>query len=395
LISYQEALDRIIDQVRPLGIETVGLADAAGRRLAESVLAARDAPLVAVSAMDGYALRDSDLKDASGSLPIIGAAYAGRGLGQGLPNGACARVFTGAPVPDGADRVVLQEEVAVVDGRAQFSKVVGGKRHIRPAGCDFRCGEVLVDAGQTLTPQRLIAAAAADLGAVCLWRRPRVAILATGDELAEPGQAGGDPDKISESVSFGVAALVSAWGGEVTARRCASDDLAALRTLAAQLAQTVDVVVLIGGASVGERDHARSAFVGPDFRPVFAGVAIKPGKPVWTGRTGERWIVGLPGNPTSALVTARLLLAPLIVGLGGGDPNEALVWRDQSLAAPLAAPGPRETFLRARLTAAGAEPLDDQDSASQKALARADLLVRLSGGGASIPAGARVVCLAL
>ncbi|MDR6623907.1 molybdopterin molybdotransferase MoeA [Caulobacter segnis] len=395
MIPYQEALDRIIDQVRPLGIETIGLADAAGRRLAKPVIAARDAPLVAVSAMDGYALRDGDLKGVSRSLPIIGAAYAGRGLGQSLPDGACARVFTGAPVPDGADRIVLQEEVAVVDGRAQFLEAVGGKRHIRPAGCDFRRGEILVDAGLTLNPQRLTAAAAADLGAVCLWRRPRVAILATGDELAEPGQAGADPNKISESVSFGVAALIAAWGGEVTARRCASDDLATLQALAAQLAQTVDVVVLIGGASVGERDHARSAFVGPDFRLVFAGVAIKPGKPVWSGRAGERWIVGLPGNPTSALVTARLLLVPLIVGLGGGDPTEALVWRDQSLAASLAAPGPRETFVRARLTAAGAEPLEDQDSASQKALAQADLLIRLAGGGASTPIGARVSCLAL
>lgn len=393
MIRYAEALNRLVAEAKPLAMEVVGLANADGRRLAKPVIAARDAPIVAVSAMDGFAVRDSDLDAGARSLPIVGAAYAGRGLRDALPAGACARVFTGAPVPQGADRVVLQEDVVVDDGRARLPESIAAKRHIRPAGCDFQAGQTLLAAGLRLNAQRLVAAAAADFSEVTVWRRPRVALLATGDELADPGKAGADCDKISESVTFGVAALITAFGGEVVSRHCAPDHLPTLQAMAADLADSADLVIVIGGASVGERDYARTIFAGENFRMIFAGVAIRPGKPVWAGRAGDRWIFGLPGNPTSALVTARILLAPLITALAGGAACEALDWRSAPSVRALDAGGPRESFVRARRAGEGVESLADQDSASQWALANADTLIRRPAHSPQVEAGALVECL--
>jgi molybdopterin molybdotransferase len=222
----------------------------------------------------------------------------------------------------------------------------------------------------------MIAAAGADQAEVAVWRRPRLAVVSTGDELAEPGQARDRPGTIPESVSYGVAALAEGLGA--TVRRCGrlADDLASLEKAAAGLVEAADLVVVTGGASVGERDYAKAMFGPAGLELIFSKVAIKPGKPVWLGRVGDTLILGLPGNPTSALVTARLLLAPLVTGLSGGDPAEALRWREARLASPLAACGDRETFIRAAAQGASARPLSNQDSGAQKMLVDADLLIR-------------------
>lgn len=371
MISFDEAVRLLVEAARPLGRESVPLARAAGRVLATPVLALIDSPPADVSAMDGYAVGDADLP---GRLRLIGQSFAGSGFEGALEAGTCVRIFTGAPVPEGADRVVIQE-VAVRDGDSvMIADHPGPTRHIRPRGSDFRAGERLLEAGRRLDPRALVAAAAADVGEVETWRPPSLRVLATGDELAPPGEARGRPGAVPDSVSAAVAALAEIWGGRSIGWRRLADDLPAMERAAGEALEGADLVVVTGGASVGEKDYAKAMFAPHGLDLIFSRVAIKPGKPAWLGRCGATLVLGLPGNPTSAMVTARLMLAPLIAGLAGR--GGALEWRRLALAGPLPACGDRETFHRARLTEGGAEPLADQDSGSQKALAEADLLLR-------------------
>ncbi|MBW8755855.1 MAG: molybdopterin molybdenumtransferase MoeA, partial [Sphingomonadales bacterium] len=263
-------------------------------------------------------------------------------------------------------------------------------RHIRARGSDFSAAEELLSSGRLLDPRAIVAAAAADVAEVQVFRRPRLHILSTGDELAEPGTAAALEDAIPESVSFGVAALAEQWGAECVGRTRLRDDLEAMRQAAAAAIESVNVVVVTGGASVGEKDFAKAMFEPLGLELIFSKVAIKPGKPVWLGRTLGKLVIGLPGNPTSALVTARLVLAPLLAGLTGRPVEHALAWRKLPLATPLSACGSRETFHRARMIGRGAEVLSFQDSSAQKALAQADLLVRQPAYSPAIEAGAEV-----
>jgi molybdopterin molybdotransferase len=371
MISFDEAIRRVTDVARPIGRESVPIALAAGRVLAAPVVARVDSPPAHCSAMDGYAVREADLP---GRLRLIGESFAGGGFDGALEPGTCVRIFTGAPVPAGADLVVIQE-VAVRDGEfVTIAELPGPARHIRPRGSDFRTGDLLLGAGRRLDPRALVAAAGADVAEVETWRRPALLVLGTGDELAPPGEARGRPGAIPESVSFGVAALAEIWGGRSLASRRLSDDLPAMEQAAGEALEQADLVVVTGGASVGEKDHAKAMFAPHGLDLIFSKVAIKPGKPVWLGRAGSTLVLGLPGNPTSAMVTARLLLAPLVAGLAGRA--GALRWRKLPLAEPLPACGDRETFHRARLLAKGAVPLANQDSSAQKSLAEADLLLR-------------------
>jgi molybdopterin molybdotransferase len=393
MIEVDEACSRVAGGAAPLGAETIGLAQAGGRRLAAAVVARHDAPALPVSAMDGYAVRDSDLADGPRVLRLAGASFAGSQTPAPLLPGTCLRIFTGAPLPQGADRVVMQEEVEALEGAARFPESATSRSHVRPAGSDFRAGDVLVPAGAVLTPQRLVAAAAADMAQLQVWRRPRVAILATGDELVEPGGLQGRAGAICESVSFGVAALAEAWGAEVVSRGRCRDDLESLQVAATSAVAIADVVVTTGGASVGERDFARAMFEPLGLELLFAKVAMKPGKPIWIGRVGTTFIVGLPGNPTSALVTARLFLAPLLAGLAGADPHRAWVWRRLPLAAAIGCAGDREAFALGRCADAGVQMLAVQDSASQRSLGEADLLIRRRPGASGAAAGEPVECL--
>jgi molybdopterin molybdotransferase len=371
MIPFDEAVRRLTEAARPLGRESVPLREAVGRVLAAPVAARVDSPPADSSAMDGYAVREADLP---GPLRQIGESFAGRGFGGVLEPGTCVRIFTGAPVPAGADRVVIQE-IAVRDGKSvTVAELPGPARYIRRWGSDFRAGEALLEAGRRLGPRALVTAASADVAEVETWRPPAVLVLATGDELAPPGEARGRPGAIPESISAGVSALAEAWGGRILGSRLLADNLAGLERAAGEAIEQADLIVVTGGASVGERDHAKAMFAPHGLDLIFSKVAMKPGKPVWLGRAGATYVLGLPGNPTSAMVTARLLLAPLVAGLAGRD--GALAWRRVPLAAPLPACGDRETFHRARLSEGDAEPLANQDSGAQKALADADLLLR-------------------
>jgi len=387
MIGFDEAVELVRSAARPVGTETVAIAEAAGRVLAEPVIARIDSPRSDVSAMDGYALRDADLETLPASLELAGESFAGAAWDGSVEPGTCARIFTGAPVPAGADRVVIQENVRREGRRAIVDEPQGAARHIRRRASDFAAGDELLAAGRLLDPRAIVASAAADLADVEVCRRPRVEILSTGDELAEPGTANGRADAIPESVSFGVAALAGQWGAECIGRTRLRDDVAAMRLAAAAAVSRVDLVVVTGGASVGEKDFAKSMFEPLGLELVFSKVSIKPGKPVWLGRTCGKLVMGLPGNPTSALVTARLLLAPLLAGLAGWPVAQALAWRTLALAAPLPACGARETFHRARSTDGAAEILSFQDSSAQKALAEADLLVRQRANGPALEPG--------
>lgn len=371
MITFDEAVRLVLELAQPLGSERVPLGEGAGRVLAAPAVSQVDAPQVDSSVMDGYAVRDDDLP---GPLALIGESYPGHGFMGELERGACVRVFTGAPVPPGADRVVIQENVSRIGELVTVDSDCDPARYIRVRGSDIRAGQIVVEAGGQLTPRAMVAVAAGDLGSVVVWRRPKVVVLATGDELATPGEARATVGRIPESVSFGVVALASHWGAHVVERQHLGDDLALLERAAGRALEQADLVVVTGGASVGERDFAKAMFEPHGIDMIFSKVAMKPGKPVWLGRTKGAVVVGLPGNPTSAMVTARLLLAPLIAGLSGR--GGALSWEQIPLVAPLAGCGERETFARARRTPDGAEPIEQQDSGAQAALVHADLLLR-------------------
>jgi len=387
MISFDEAVEIVRRAAAPLGTETAPIAEAAGRVLAAPVIARIASPRSDVSAMDGYAVRDEDLARLPVRLRVVGESFAGAGWTATIRERECARIFTGAPVPDGADRVVIQENVRREGEFAMIDESPGGARHIRQRGSDFQEGEELLRAGRLLDKRAIVAAAAADLGEVEVFRRPKIVVLATGDELAEPGTAASRPDAIPESVSLGVGALAADWGAQVTGRKRLRDDLSSMRTVAEAAVDEADVVVVTGGASVGEKDFAKAMFEPVGLDLLFSKVAIKPGKPVWLGRVRRALVIGLPGNPTSALVTGRLLLAPLLAGLGGRDVTDALRWRSAPLAGPLGPCGARETFHRGRWTGDEVEILGFQDSSAQRVLAEADLLIRQLSNGPAAAAG--------
>lgn len=393
LISFDEAQARLAAAVVPLGSEEVPLAGAAGRVLAAPLHARTASPRRAVSAMDGYAVVDA--ATAPGAwLEVVGEAWAGHGYPGRIGAGQAVAITTGAPLPDGADRCIVQEHAEREGKRVRFTPGYGPGRHVRAAASDFAAGDLLLAAGTRLSPRAMIAAAAADRAEIAVGRQPRVAILGTGDELAAPGGAHLRRDAIPESVTFGVAAMVAAAGGLVIARALAPDSLPDLERLAGESLEQADLVIVTGGASVGARDFARTMFAPHGLETIFSKVAIKPGKPVWLGRARSRWVLGLPGNPTSAMVAAALFLRPLLAGLQGADPARALRWRPLPLAASLAPCGDRETFERARWDDAGLSPVTRSDSGLQAPLPDSDWLIRRTPGAPAARAGDWVSALA-
>lgn len=393
MISFDEAVELIRSTAKPLGTETVPLTEAAGRVLARPVVARIDSPRSDVSAMDGYAVRDSDLEDFPATLKVAGQSFAGSAWSGAVEAGTCARIFTGAPVPAGADRVVIQEDVRREGDMAIFAGQPGPARHIRNRGSDFSEGDELLPAGRSLDPRALVAAAGANVAELDVHDRPRMHILSTGDELAEPGAAHERADAIPESVSFGVSVLARQWGAEHLGTTRLRDDLARMEEAARAAVDDSDLIVVTGGASVGERDFAKTMFEPLGLELIFSKVSIKPGKPVWFGRARDILIMGLPGNPTSAMVTARLFLAPLLAALTGRPVERALGWRTMTLRSRLDACGGRETFHRARSIDGAVEILSFQDSSAQKALADADLLVRQRPNAPALQAGGEVEVL--
>lgn len=391
MLNFDEAFAMLADVARPIGVETVSIHAAHGRRLARPVVAAVDSPRSDVSSMDGYAVREEDL--ALGYWRRIGAAYPGQPFDGQVGPGECVRIFTGGPVPVGADRVLVQEIVTAQGDEVRLTGAYGDHRWVRPRASDFAIGDVLLPAGRMLDRRALVALGGADAAEAEVFARPGVAILASGDELVAPGAARATAASIPESVSIGVAALVADHGGHVVHADRVPDDRAAMALAAERALAAADVVVMAGGASVGEKDFAKAAFDDLGLDLLFSRIAIKPGKPIWFGRARGKFVIGLPGNPTSAMVTGRLFLAPLLVGLGGGDAGGALTWREAALAAPLGGNGDREAFTRARTTPDGLVAAGNQDSGAQATLAFSDVLIRQPIGSPARAAGEMVTVI--
>ncbi|MDG2531539.1 molybdopterin molybdotransferase MoeA [Caulobacter endophyticus] len=394
-LTVEDARGRMLDGAARLGVETVALPDAVGRVLAQDIVADRHQPPFDASAMDGWAIRRADY-GAVEAFTIAGESAAGRAYPKAVQAGQAVRIFTGAPVPVGADLVVIQEEAARDGDRVTFSAGDAPKANIRPAGGDFRAGDRLLEAGVRIDPWRLSLAAAAGLGKLPVARRPKVAILATGDELVPPGGAPA-ADQIFESGSFSLAALIEAWGGQAIKLAPAADSVEAIAAAVADAA--VDLVVTIGGASVGDYDLVKPAMSRLGLSLRVQTIAVRPGKPTWFGVLSDgRRVLGLPGNPASALVCAELFLHPLLAALSGAD--AALPFGVARLSAPLPGNGPREHWMRAAraIDAEGwvtVAPFPDQDSSLVGVFARADALVMRPAGAPPAQAGDLIATLPL
>ncbi|NRB00163.1 MAG: molybdopterin molybdotransferase MoeA [Rhodobacteraceae bacterium] len=372
MITTNEALSALFELVSPLGTETVSLRDAAGRMLAEPAVARRDQPPFAASAMDGYAVRDADVK-VGASFNVIGEAAAGHAFGQSVGPGEAARIFTGAPVPEGADRVIIQEDVTRDGDVITLNADLDTGFHIRPAGGDFRIGQK-IEAPRRLAPSDLALLASMNIPEVVVYRRPEVALIATGDELVMPGEDPA-PDQIVASNSFGLAAMIDAAGGHARMLPIARDSEASLN-MAFDLAAGADLVVTIGGASVGDHDLVAQVAATREMEQSFYKVAMRPGKPLMAGRLDGMAMVGLPGNPVSAMVCGTIFLVPMLRVMLG-LPAEPVPRETASLAAPLGKNGPREHYMRATLTENGVTAFDRQDSSLLSVLSAANaLLVR-------------------
>ena len=372
MISVHEALDHLFGLVSPLDIENVALAEAAGRVLARDVKAVRDQPPFAASAMDGYAIGDAAAAPGA-TFTVIGEAAAGHGFAGTVGPGEAVRIFTGAPLPEGAARVVMQEDVTRDGSRITLGDRLDAKDHVRPAGSDFRAGD-LVQAPRVLRPADVALLASMNAATVPVRRRPEVALIATGDELVMPGADPG-PDQIIASNSFGLKALLEEAGAHARLLPIARDSVASLST-AFDLAKGADLIVTIGGASVGDHDLVGKVAGDLGMERAFYKVAMRPGKPLMAGRMGDAAMVGLPGNPVSAMVCGHVFVVPMItamLGLGTAPAPR----RTARLAAALPANGPREHYMRARLTSEGLLPEARQDSALLGVLAVSNaLLVR-------------------
>ena len=377
MISVDEAHEIIASHVRASASQDVPLAEAGWRTLAEPVVARSAAPRSDVAAMDGYAVHDGSTS-VGAPLQVIGESRAGAGFEGPLQPGEAVRIFTGAAMPQGADRCIMQEYATRDGDFVRFTPGYGPGWHVRSAGSDFAAGERLLDAGTRLSPRALVTAAAADRATLRVAARPVVAIIGTGDELAPPGEASHRAHAIPESVTYGVSAMAQQAGAQVAARLLGEDNLPALERLADDVLDRADVVVVIGGASVGERDFAKPMFESSGLQLLFSKVAMKPGRPVWLGQARGKWVLGLPGNPVSAMVTARMFLIPLLAAMQGQPIHQVLEWRILPLAGSLPATDTRETFARASWQLDGACPLGRQESGAQRPLAQADLLIRLA-----------------
>lgn len=394
MISFDEAYAIIANAVQPLGLERIALTDATGRILAEPVVAAFESPRANVSMMDGYAVRDDDAR-VDATFDVIGTSAAGSSFAGPVGAGQAVRIFTGAAVPEGADRVAIQENVALDGDRVTIVEALGAASFVRAQGSDFAEGDVVVAAGSRLTPGALVAAAGAGAGIVEVARQPRVVTIATGDELRPVGSPIDHPDHIIDSIAPGLHAMLGAMGAEILGHQLLGDDLRALEAAAADTVARADLIVVTGGASVGARDHAKAMFAPLGMELLFSKVAIKPGKPVWLGRVGDTLVMGLPGNPGSALVTARLLLAPLVAALLGQQKPPPLEWISLPLSAPIPLTGDRETFLRAILANGNLHPVGNQDSGAQRALGEATWLIRCPAGQGPLTLGDFVTALAI
>jgi len=303
LISVDEAKDAIWNALSPLPAETIPLETASGRVLAAPVIAGMSQPPFNASAMDGYAVRIEDVRKAGAQLRVIGVSSAGERFTGALRAGEAVRIFTGAPVPPGADHILIQEDTARAGDVVRVTAEQKSAANIRPLGVDFHKGETLIAAGARIEGAALALAAAAGAARLSVTRRPRIALIANGDELVMPGETPG-PDQIVCSIPFGLAPMIEKWGAQADFLGVARDDMASI-TAFARKAMDYDVIVPIGGASVGERDFMRAAFGDLGYAPVFEKVAVRPGKPTWFASPDEPPFLGCRETPHPPLSPQR------------------------------------------------------------------------------------------
>lgn len=398
LMPVAEALQRVVADAKPLPVENIALDDALGRVLADDLAAKRTQPPAAVSAMDGYAVRGADVATAPVTLTLIGEVAAGHPFDGAIGPGQTARIFTGGVMPAGADTVVIQE-IATRDGdKVTFGKPSAKGRHVRAQGIDFSAGDVLLAKGRRLGDRDLMLAAAMNHPTVAVHRRPKVAIIGTGDELIMPGAEPG-PGEIVYSNGFALTALARREGAEARDFGIARDRLEDIQAAIGRArAWGADILVTTGGASVGEHDLVQRALKAEGLDLSFWRVALRPGRPMMHGRLGTLQVLGLPGNPVSSYVCAFLFLVPLIRRLTGRDviehmPERAVLGRD------LPENDERADYLRAILTM-GAEgpvatPVPAQDSSLMAPLARSGCLVIRKPHAPAAAAGSACVILKL
>lgn len=401
MISVAEARRRILSALEPLPGEQIAIADGLGRVLSRDVAARRTQPPAPVSAMDGYAVRAADVETLPATLDVVGYAPAGKGFSGTVGPGQAVRIFTGAPVPAGADAIVIQENTQGAPGAKRVAVLAGAAppgRYVRPAGLDFREGDALLEAGRALTARDLGLAAAMNVPWIMVRRRPRVAILATGDEIVMPGDPIG-PDQIVSSNAMALAGFVAALGGVPVDLGIAPDSPEALRAMAGG-ARGADLVVTTGGASVGDHDLVKSVLGGAGLEIDFWRIAMRPGKPLIFGRLSGTPLLGLPGNPVSAMVCALVFLRPALETLTGAAGATAPGRETALLEAGLPANDEREDYLRGALARGGdgrlrATPFAVQDSSMFADMARAQCLIVRPPHAPARPAGAEVEILPL
>ncbi|MBP1856793.1 molybdopterin molybdotransferase MoeA [Rhizobium herbae] len=380
LLPVSDALGRLLGGAAPITrIETIGLHEAMGRILAEDIKAKLTHPAFDNSAMDGYAGRHQDFETIGTELAVIGESAAGRGFPGHVGAGQVVRIFTGAPVPSGADTVLIQEDAeTLADSRIRTTFAPGKGRHIRPKGQDFTFGDVVLRAGDLLDAGRLTVAAGMNYPELPVFIRPKVAILATGDELLPPGSVPG-PDQIIASNTYGVAAIARDNGAEVIDLGIVRDDKAAIAAAVAQAqAAGADVLVTLGGASVGDHDLVQSTLVESGMKLDFWQIAMRPGKPLMVGTLDGMIVLGLPGNPVSSLVCALLFLEPLLRHIGSLPARDRNAKAKTTTALP--ANDKRQDYVRARLTRDSdgmlrAETFLRQDSSMMQVFAQSDCLI--------------------
>lgn len=372
MIPVATALEGLFALTRVMEVEEVPLRRAAGRVLARDVTAQRTQPPFAASSMDGYALRRAEVEP-DAMFKVIGESAAGHRFDGAVKAGQAVRIFTGAPVPEGADFIVIQEDVTRRGNLITLGHSIGPKDNIRPAGGDFRQGTPMAGP-RRLRPADIALLASMNIARVPVFRKPVVAILATGDELVQPGESP-NMDQIIASNSYGLAAMIEELGGDARLLPIAGDTAQALMR-SFELAQGADLIVTIGGASVGDHDLVAPVAAEMGMQQSFYKVAMRPGKPLMAGRLGPSAMIGLPGNPVSAMVCGTVFVAPMIramLGLGQSAAPRTAV----PLAQDIPANGPREHYQRATTTDGMVTPEARQDSSLLSVLAGANaLLVR-------------------
>jgi len=392
MISVDQAIEHLLAASKAMPDKPVALSKALGSVLAADVVAKVTLPPRAASARDGYAVRLDDVRTKGAQLHVIGEAPAGRPFDGEIGKGQAVRIFTGGVVPDGADHVLIQENAERGENSITVTEASGEARHIRKAGIDFHQGDILIKKGTRLEPGHLALAAAGNHAKLDIFQKPRIGLIANGDELRRPGETQ-DPDIIVSSNPSGLGALIESWGGDPVDLGIAGDTPDAIAALIEQ-AHHCDIIVPIGGASVGDHDHMRDVFSSRGLEMIFEKIAVRPGKPTWFGKMGDQLVLGLPGNPASATVCAYLFLQTLITG------QSALQGVAARLKIALGSNGPRETYARARISCDESGqlrvmPFPRQDSSLLTPFPQSNALIRIHANQPGKPAGDIVDCILL